>query len=283
MIGSDFQIRPLDAPLGAEVIGFDARSVLTESARAELVAAWHRHSLLLFRGQELTPEEQYRFASIFGEVQHKDRYAQIGWLFISNVSLPEGAYTGFGELLLHSDSAMDAEMESGTMLYAIEVPPQGVGGDTLFSNSRLVYNTLPEGLRSKLHGLTIRHSRKHSEIEVTTEQGIQKASGGANDLRQADRPLVLRHPITGDAVLLVCRRYSTRILEVSPEESTALVQELLSYQDRDDVVYRHSWLPGDVIIWDNIGLQHARTDFDSKYRRILRRITVGSFAAMDPA
>jgi alpha-ketoglutarate-dependent taurine dioxygenase len=105
----------------------------------------------------------------------------------------------------------------------------------------------------------------------------------ADDMRSFVRPLVLRHPATSETILFLSRRFWPAIVDLPPAESASLIAELVSYQDRLEFQYRHRWQPGDLVVWDNITLQHARTDFDPKYRRTLRRVVFGASAAMDRA
>jgi taurine dioxygenase len=272
---TEIRIKPLAAPFGAEVLGLNAGEALTDRVAQELIEAWGRHSILLIRAQELEPEAQVRFAGTFGDVI-RDQYGIDGWTYISNV---EGGYLPKGELVFHSDHAMAPTMPQGTILYGIDVPPPGVGGETLFVDGRLAYQSLPEKLRSRIRGLKVRHSRRHSDVDKLTEKGIEHSEKKPDDLREFDRPLALRHPKTHESLLFICPRFSPSIPGLPPAESDALVKELLSYIDRPEIIYRHAWLPGDVLLWDNITLQHARTDWDPKYRRHLRRVIFGAMPA----
>ena len=154
------------------------------------------------------------------------------------------------------------------MLYAIEVPPPGSGGDTLFANAKLAYRSLPEELRSRLGGLKVRHQKDF--ISRLSKDDPAPAAGNAE--LQATRPLALEHPVTRERLLYLCRRYNPSILSIPKDESDALVSDLLERLERPENVYRHVWQPGDVIVWDNITLLHARTDFDPKQARHLRRV-----------
>jgi alpha-ketoglutarate-dependent taurine dioxygenase len=92
--------------------------------------------------------------------------------------------------------------------------------------------------------------------------------------------LAFSHPVTGSTLLFCSPRHFDRIVGWPPESGLALAQELSTYIDRPEVIYKHAWLPGDLVVWDNIRLQHARTDFDRKYRRHLRRTQVGEPAVV---
>ena len=82
------------------------------------------------------------------------------------------------------------------------------------------------------------------------------------------------HPVSGEPLLFLCRRHADCLVGVPPDESERLMDELAEYLYDERFVYRHTWLPGDAIVWDNLMLQHGRTEFDPKWRRHLRRLQI---------
>jgi alpha-ketoglutarate-dependent taurine dioxygenase len=163
---------------------------------------------------------------------------------------------GDGELKFHFDHSFQETPLKGLMLYGIEVPPEG--GDTLFADVRSAYHLLPEAVRERLASLTIRHS-------ATVLPGSPTA----------DHPLVWKHPGTGHPIFFFSQYHAVAILELSPEDSDALIKEFPRFIDRPQITYRHRWRRNDLLAWDNLALQHARSDFDPRYRRHLRRIQIG--------
>src|SRR5690606_26924401 len=158
-----------------------------------------------------------------------------------------------------------------TLLYAIEVP--AVGGDTLFADAYGAFATLDRELRDRLWGLRA--------LNVYDYAGNPTGAGGAGaggepdpDAPRAVHPVVIRHPVTGRPALYVNRLMTVRLLDTDPDESAALLGRLFDHQEQDRFVYHHRWRPGDLVLWDNRCVLHARTAFDPAARRILRRVTV---------
>lgn len=266
MKAAELVIRPLSEIFGAEVLGVDASNV-PEDLVPQLRAAWHRHALLLFRDQKLSPEDQVRFLSVFGEQSMQGYEDRAGVTYVSNVV--EDGVNPAGPLGLHFDHSFYPKPLRGLMLYAIEAPPEGGGGETFFSSATLAYRALPAALKARIDGLMIRHG--YPDLSKATElPGMDPDP----NLPRHDHPLAYSHPVTGEKLLFLSRRHADRILGLSPEESSALIDELSSYFRNPEIIYTHAWRPGDVVVWDNLALQHARNDFDPKYKRHLRRLQV---------
>jgi taurine dioxygenase len=262
---SQLQVRRLDAPFGAEIVGFDARAELSEEVAAWLREAWNEYDLLLFRGQQLDVEQQERFALTFGAIG-EGTTANYN-MYVSNVT--KGGLNPSGPLDFHSDASMEPAMLLGLMLYALEAPPPGEGGETLFANARLAFDSLPERLKKGIEPLTIRHGNP----DVTKGVALPGLVTGPN-ARRADRRLAMKHPVTGKKLLFLSRRHADRILELDPGDSLALIEELTRYVRRPELTYTHPWRVGDLVIWDNFTIQHGRNDFDPKWKRHLRRTQI---------
>lgn len=270
---AEIVVRPLSPVFGAEVLGIDLRKDLSDATREVLRSVWHRHALLLFRDQKLTPEQQMEVATIFGKVSLQGENAAKGggFNYVSNVA-KDGANPN-GELTFHTDHSFYPSPLRGIMLYAIEVPPAGAGGDTLFASAKLAYGLLPERLRTKIAELEALHVYDYAFGRERYGDRIREKDLNPNSPR-ALHPLAMVHPETGDNLLYVSRRHVDRIEGLPPDESEALIDELLTYIYRPEIVFRHQWSPGDLVIFDNLALQHARNDFDPKYKRHLRRIQI---------
>ena len=256
----DVVIRPL-TPLGAEVTGLDLSGTLSGAVRDLLRTAWEKHALLLFRGQDLTNEHLFRAAEIFGRIADEG-WASGGMNYVSNVAggiKQKGEMTtsavGDGDLAFHFDHSFMENPLKGVLLNGVEIPAKG--GDTLYADLRGACELLPPAIRNRVSTLTIRHQSIHQPGCPT-----------------ADHPLFWRHPDTGVLHLFFSGFHAAGFLDVSPDESAELFTALSSFiQQRD--VYRHCWKPQDLIIWDNLALQHARTTFDQNLRRHLCRIQIG--------
>ena len=261
---------PLSGSIGFEVQGVDVRA-LDDSAFDEIRALWDRHLVLLFRGQTLTPDEQVAFAARLGTVR--------GASASSGESL-EARYTAIignrtvngrapvlpdGEMWFHFDQMYSRQPAAAGILYGIEVPSQG--GATLFANASSAYDDLPEDLRATLLGLTAEHIY---DYRATT----RNVTASEAEAMSFEHPVVVEHPRTGRCSLFVSRLMTSRIVELEPGESKAILERLFSHVENRRYVYEHHWRRGDLLVWDNTGALHARTDFDPRAARILRRVSL---------
>ena len=265
------KVTPQSAPLGAEVTGVDLSRPLDADTVSAIQAAWLEHLVLVFRDQALSEEDQIRFTRHFGPLGGRKRQearaeaddVHPSIMLVSNIrkdgkpigSLPDG------DMMFHSDGAFTEQPYKATILHAIEVPR--AGGDTLFANLYAAYETLPEDTRRKLDGLCAYH-RYYAGATRKTEP-VGSLSG------EFTRPVVSVHDETGRKVLFVSRLMTERIEGLPAEEGEAFLARLLDQTERPDFIYTHRWRSGDLVMWDNRCINHARTDFSPSERRLLRR------------
>ncbi len=275
-----FAVKPLAAGIGVEIRGVDLWSPLDDETFEKVLDAFHKHSVILFRGQSLTEADQVIFAMRFGPLAHAinrnsgQSEAHASSFLISNVR-ENGKLIGAlpdGEMLFHSDQCYVERPCMAGLLYGIEIPAEG--GDTIFANMYLAYESLPEDLRRAVEG------RKALNIFEYNEDGGYGQS--AMDLYQAvpsgakchAHPIVRTHPVTGRKALYVNRGMTLCIDGMARAESDALLLRLFDHQEQTRFQYAHHWHVGDLIMWDNRCTLHARSDFPATERRILRRVTV---------
>jgi taurine dioxygenase len=266
------ELIPLSRRVGAEIRGLDLRREIDPPTAAELYAAWLEHHVLLFRGQNLTVEEQRRFACLFGDIQpprsrpgQRDPNSPVMWIANATIDgqpgeLPEG------DMQFHADQCYYENPAKGAVLYAIEIPSRG--GNTLFASTYAAYEALSPGLRARADAMQVLFLYDY-------EKNANRK--GANEWADAPRyihPAVIVHPETGRRALLVNRLMADSIVGLPREESDALLAELCRAAEQGEHVYEHVWRVGDVLIWDNRCTLHARTDFDPAERRVLRRIAL---------
>lgn len=260
-------LHPLNAHFGVEVRGLDLREAADDVTADALRDAFRRHRLLLLRGQDITTEQQTRFASIFGEVtlreKNRVRSAEATAQHVSNVR--EDGVFGTGELDFHLDQLFQPIPLAALILYAIEVPDEG--GDTRFSDSVSAIDRMPSALRERIAALSCRNAY--------TFAGSLAKDWNVDDAQQQQisnvHPMIWRETPDDRGALWVNKLSSLEVVGLPPEEGGALMQEARSYLYDDAIIYTHHWLPGDLVIWDNRRLQHARTPFDPAARRTLRR------------
>ena len=263
-IADEMVLSPLTDFMGALVTGIDVSDPIGEEVRRMLRDAWWRYGLLLLHEQHLDEVQQAEFASIFGEVSNEGEYGAQN--YVSN-TIPTGIVP-VGELAFHVDHSWSDDPLRGLMLYGIEVP--SVGGDTRFVDVKKAFELLSPAQRECVHSLSIVHSYPDQTKHVPIP-GPDPRPGMPSSVH----PMAFPHPVTGDTLLFCSPRHFDRIVGWSAQEGLALAQQMAAHMERPDIIYSHKWRAGDLIIWDNLRLQHARTDFDPNYRRHLRRTQIG--------
>jgi taurine dioxygenase len=269
---SAIRIRPLAPALGAEIVGVDLRDNLDDATFAQILDAWHRHLVILLRDQTLSEEDEVRFAERFGPpaMIHTPQFVRghPAVMLISNIredGKPIGALPD-GEMHFHTDQCHQERPAMASMLYAIEVPR--TGGNTLFANCYMAYDTLPEAVKRRIAGL--RALNAYDYDNAATIRGTTVSE----DAPSCVHPVVRTHPATGRKALYVNRLMTQRIEGLPPQESDELLGFLFDHQEQPQFIFEHVWRPGDLLMWDNRCTLHARTDFSANERRLMRRVTI---------
>ncbi len=264
--------RPLSAALGVEILDLDLRDPLPPAVVVQLREAWYEGLILLLRDQTLAEEDQVRFAECFGppaktiNVNNTGKHPAV--MLISNIrkdGKPIGALPD-GEMQFHTDQCYIEKPAAASMLYAIEVP--SVGGNTLFANAYLAYETLPAEIKRRIDGRKAVNAYDYEN--ASTIRGTRLREG----VPQYSHPVVRTHPATGRKALYVNRLMTIAIEDLPQAESDELLNLLFDHQEQRQFVYEHVWRIGDILMWDNRCTLHARTDFSSAERRLMRRITI---------
>ena len=153
-----------------------------------------------------------------------------------------------------------------SMLYALEVP--STGGNTLFANGYMAYETLPDGIKRRIEGCKALNAYDYDTSAM--KRGTRLAGGVPSYVH----PVVRTHPATGRKALYVNRLMTVRIEGLPAQESDELLTTLFDHQERREFIYEHVWRAGDLLMWDNRCTLHARTDFSPNERRLMRRVTI---------
>lgn len=265
--------------LGAEISGIDLKTI-TDAEFAALHRAWLDHSVVLLRGQNLTDADLIAFSRRLGNLdiapnQETGRRYVEGFpeiYVVSNVienGVPIGSL-GAGEATWHTDMSYLEDPPKASMLYAIEIPP--AGGNTYFASMYRAYELLPDALKQRVAGLTVKHDGTYNSGGFV-RQGVT-ATDDPTKSPGVFHPLVCTHPETGRKLLYLGRRRNAYIGGLSLAESEALLDEIWSYATSEDVVWGHEWRVGDVVLWDNRCTMHRRDPFDPTTRRILHRTQI---------
>ncbi|MET0288775.1 MAG: TauD/TfdA family dioxygenase [Pseudoxanthomonas sp.] len=274
------RIVPFDAPLGAEVIGLDLSQPLEQADFARIHRAHLDHHVLVFRDQRITPAQQVDFSRRFGPLQiHVLRKFQLPGtpevLVVSNIK-ENGEPIGLGDAghYWHSDLSYKDKPSLGSLLHAQELPNEG--GDTLFANQHLAWETLPHALRSAVEGRRAEHSYL-AKYEALRKRNPWRPALTAEQIAEVvpvEHPIVRTHPETGRRALFVSEHFTTRIVGLPRDESDALLAELFALSTLPGLVYRHRWQSHDMVFWDNRSVMHLAAGTPDTERRKLYRTTI---------
>ena len=269
-------VTPLSEVCGAAITGVDLRRPLAPEDVSTIHHAWLDHLVIVFPDQDLTPQDQKRACGYFGEIGPYNRpksrqhpgHASDEIMLVSNIredGQPIGAHPD-GEMMWHTDTAYTRNPHKATTLFGVEVP--AVGGHTKFSNQYLVYDALPARLKQKLQGAMAMNCYEFG----TTIKDFERYD--RSTVPHHAHPVFRKHPETGRTAVYVCPLMTEEIVGMDEAESKATLEEIYAMQADDAFVYEHHWRVGDLVMWDNRCLLHARTDFPPDQRRLLRRVTI---------
>jgi taurine dioxygenase len=267
-----FSVEPLAGALGAEISGLDLSHPLSDETILALRRAWLEHLVVFFRDQRLSPAQFLAFGRRFGEV--------IEYPFVKGLPehpeiIPvlklEHERVNFGGVW-HSDTAYLDVPPMASMLVAREVPPYG--GDTLFANMYLAYETLSEGMKAMLEGLVAVNSSAKADASRTREDRMKDSAREVKKDYVATHPVVRRHPETGRRALYVNVAHTVRFDGMTEDESAPLLDYLFRHQTRPEFTCRFRWRPGSLAFWDNRCAQHNAINDYAGHRRLLHRITL---------
>ena len=282
--GTRIGATPLSPFLGAEISGLDLSREIPAAVAKQVRDLFYEHQVIAIRGQDIHPEGFIRFAEIFGAIEpffiSAYNHAEFPQIYVlSNVRKDgkpigrDGAGTHW-----HSDSTFTEKPSSATLLHGVTVPDRG--GDTLFADLYAAYETLSDGLRRLLDGLTAVHTGSRSYGSQSKFQGGKNQSvsmtidANADGDRLIEHPVVRTHPETGRRCLFVNPNYTLRFKDMTEAESKPLLDFLYAHAIRDEFVCRFRWQAGSVAVWDNRCTMHrAVNDYDGA-RRHVRRVTL---------
>ena len=278
------QLRALHPTFAAEAGPLDLRDVESEEALEPIREGMDRYAVLVFRDQRLSNEEQLAFATrLDGElhrktgsaVLQKSRFGDEALTDVSNVG-PDGGLLesesrkrlySLANRLWHTDASFQDPRGRYSMLAALVVPE--VAADTEFADMRTAWDTLPEATRASLEGLHVHHSIAYSRQTL----GFEFSQEEADRLKGAIHPLVLTNPRNGRRSLYLAS-HASRIIDRPVPDGRLLLRDLMEHATRPELVYRHSWRSGDLVIWDNRATMHRARPFeDTVHRREMRRVT----------
>ena len=266
-----FQINPLSAVAGAEVVGLDLRRPLDAATRQAVYDAFVTHHVLAFRDQDLTKDEQVAFTEQFGVLErHVARNRGLGdhpLVHIVHNLGPDGEPSGkVASQKWHTDKSFRELPSLATILHARIMPPNG--GDTCFANMILAYEALSDAEKAEFDGVGVIHSWELS----CQKAGRQATSEEIADAPPMTHPLVRTQPESGKKSLFM-GEHASHLDDRPFDAGRARLAELEVHATQERFIYRHRWRPGDMLMWDNRCLLHrADANFEAaRYKRVLHR------------
>ncbi len=266
-------IRPIAGALGAEIFGVDLSLAISDATILDIRQALLDHLVIFFRDQDITPDRHLAFAKRFGETV---AYPLIEGLEdhpeIIKVVKHEHEKLNFGGLW-HTDMAYAEEPPMGTILLARELP--AYGGDTIFANMYLAYETLSEGMKKLLEPLrAVNLSNLPTAVATRKARIDDSAKADPETVLSATHPVVRTHPETGRKLLYVNGAHSLHFEGMTREESAPLLGFLFEHQTRPEFTCRFRWRPGSMAFWDNRCAQHNPVNDYHGFKRVMHRITL---------
>lgn len=274
-------VRPLSPALGAEITGVDLSQTLDPSVVAEIMAAWAEYNVLLFRGQDISEDDQFRFARLFGPISERvqppvetrpagpDNYNKMMLVSdrVGEDGRPLGAL-GHGEMFFHTDKCYIRVPHRASFLYSMEVPSEG--GHTKYASLVRAYENLPPDLRKRLEGRKVLQAYSYGQV---LEDRVDPDCDLSKVLHHW-QPLFVTLPESGRKGAYVSRLMSILIEGMDTQESREILDLICDIVEAPENIYEHVWRVGDLVVWDNFGCVHARTDWPDEQPRSLRRCTV---------
>jgi alpha-ketoglutarate-dependent taurine dioxygenase len=273
MARNGFGVRPLSGSIGAEILGIDLDAEPGHNVIAALRQTWLDHGVIFFREQDLPPEKFLNFAKRFGEaVEYPFIKGIEGFPEIIPVIKLEHEKHNFGGVW-HTDTAYLDTPPMGTMLIAREVPPYG--GDTLFANMYLAYESLSDGMKQILDGLTAINSSAKADVSRTREDRVRdSAKTDAKKEYIGEHPVVRTHPETGRKALYVNAAHTLAFKGMTEAESAPILNFLFQHQTRPEFTCRFNWRVGSMAFWDNRCVLHNPVNDYHGFRRVMHRVTL---------
>ena len=284
------------AAVGAEIVGVDLSLPVPDELQEALRKAWADHMVLVFRDQHIDDDHLLAAAGIFGgsqeagsrkyyfiggkgeqdhRISHNPKIGIISNLDADGNPVRDNGALGSYEVMWHSDNTYVPVPPAGSMLYALEIPPQGNGGETSFNNQYMAYEDLPDELKCAIHGKSQRHDSSRNSAGVLRPGA--KLPTTLTEVEGPLHPLVRIHPVTRKPALYLGRRRvwpSNHIVGMPDAESQALLAKLWDHATQDKYAWTHTWRVGDLVLWDNRCCMHFRAEVNSDFRRVMHRTVI---------
>tara|TARA_B100000902_G_C27216729_1_gene867402 strand:+ start:75 stop:935 length:861 start_codon:yes stop_codon:yes gene_type:complete len=278
-----YSVKKLSETFVGEVAGIDLSNDLDQALVSNIRSALLEYKVLVFRGQNISNKEHVEFSNKFGLPEYHS---------VTQYTLPE-----FPEILVfsnrgdqgtkpianggsywHSDMSYKAIPPLGSILYALEVPPEG--GETKFCDMVAAYENLSTEYKQKIDGLYALHSylprfiaSRKADNEFQKNK-FELSESQKSEFTEVTHPIVRIHPENNSKALFVNEGFTIRIRGVVESESKKILINLFKNTTKDCFIYTHQWEVGDVVFWDNRSTMHKACEYDLKYSRRMQRTTI---------
>ena len=266
-------VKKIAGALGAEISGVDLSQAISNTLVSELRAAFLEHQVIFLRDQNITSENFLTFAKLMGRpIEYPFVKGLQNFPEIIEVKKLEHEKSNFGGIW-HSDTTYLECPPMGSMLLAKEIPPYG--GDTLFANQYLAWESLSTTMKKCISDLVCISSSSKADVSKTREDRLKSdAKEGMRNEYRAEHPIVRTHPETGRKALYVNTAHTSGIVGMSDEESQALLSFLFQHQIKPEFTCRFVWQVNSLAFWDNRCVQHNPVNDYHGFKRVMHRITL---------
>jgi taurine dioxygenase len=270
MAHRNWEIRPVAGALGAEVLGIELSAPQSDADIAAVRALLLEHGVIFFREQTLDNASLKAFAGRFGTFFRHPYFLPEGDPDVIVIRRSPGDKNIVGEPW-HTDTPATSNPPMASMLYGEVIPPYG--GDTLFANQYLAYETLSDGMKAMLAGMRAVYTDLRSSGMSRNAESATKTRAGADfNPSEGVHPVVRTHPETGQKALYLPRTLMLRFDGMTEAESAGLADYLYEHSHRAEFTCRFRWERGSVAFWDNRCTQHAAINDTGPFLRTMRRV-----------
>ncbi len=270
-LGKEINVKPYAPNIGGVITGVDLSKDISDYEQNFIKEAFHKYQVLFFQEQlEISPENHIKLGKCFGDLHiHPAAPKMNSFPEIFEIHTHKDSKISNGAEDFHSDVSCDTEPPLGTMLQ-LHILPQ-YGGDTMFSNMYMAYDSLSKPMQNFLNGLRASHESEHfyrNRYEKQDQLDPKKK------YPSAIHPIVRTHPETKKKALYINKFFTTKIEGLSKQESKLILEFLFNHCEKTDFQIRYRWNKNDMAFWDNrCTLHKAIWDYHPMERKG-RRVTI---------
>ena len=270
-LSKEINVKPYAPNIGGVITGVDLSKDISDYEQNFIKEAFHKYQVLFFQEQlEISPENHIKLGKCFGDLHiHPAAPKMKSFPEIFEIHTHKDSKISNGAEDFHSDVSCDTEPPLGTMLQ-LHILPQ-YGGDTMFSNMYMAYDSLSKPMQNFLNGLRASHESEHfyrNRYEKQDQLDPKKK------YPSAIHPIVRTHPETKKKALYINKFFTTRIEGLSKQESKLILEYLFNHCEKTDFQIRYRWNKNDMAFWDNrCTLHKAIWDYHPMERKG-RRVTI---------